>query len=113
MAKIDEVAFGKLVCDGKVYRSAVLVFPDKVDGRWWRKDGMAFSPEDFDAVIAAMPDHVCLGVGFTARVRVPTETIQRLEQEGIQCVVADTTEAVERYNELSARNRVIGAFHLL
>jgi hypothetical protein len=112
MARIDEVAFAKLVCDGKVYRAPVLVYPDRVDGRWWRKDGTVFSPEDFDAVIDAAPAAVVLGVGFSAKVQVPESTVERFRDAGIECIVADTPEAVSRFNELSATRRVVGAFHL-
>lgn len=113
MPHIDEVAFSKLVCNGKVYRAPLLAFPDRVDGRWWRKDGTAFSPEDFDAVIESKPEVVVLGVGFTAKARVPDETIQRFTEAGIECIVADTAEAVEKYNDLLSKRRVVGAFHLL
>ena len=113
MPRIEDVSFSKLVCAGKVYRAPVIVYPDKVDGRWWRKDGTRFSPEDFDDVIAAKPDVVVLGVGFTAKVTVPEETAARFRDAGIECFVADTTEAVEKYNALAATKKVVGAFHLI
>ena len=113
MPVIEEVAFSRLVVGGKVYRSATIVYPDSVDGRWWRKDGMKFLPEDFDAVIARKPQIVVLGVGFQAKVSVPEETRQRFSKEGIRCVVADTQEAVEQFNTLRKTQTVIGAFHLM
>ena len=113
MPAIDEVAFSRLVAGGKVYRAATIVYPDSVDGRWWRKDGMKFLPEDFDAVIARKPEVVVLGVGFHAKASVPEETKERFAREGIQCIVADTPEAVEQFNTLRKTRTVIGAFHLM
>ena len=113
MPIIEDVAFSRLVVGGKVYRSATIVYPRTVDGRWWRKEGMKFLPGDFDAVVAQKPDVVVLGVGFSARVEVPEETKQRFAQEGILCIVADTPEAVEQYNTLQKTRTVIGAFHLM
>ncbi|MFP4330483.1 MAG: MTH938/NDUFAF3 family protein [Spirochaetaceae bacterium] len=114
MPRIDEVSFAKLVSAGKVYRAPLIVYPDSIDGRWWRKDGQSFSPEDFDAVLAKEPEVVVLGVGFNARVAVPEETKQRFETAGIELIIADTAEAVERYNALlDAHKKVVGAFHLM
>lgn len=113
MPKIEDVAFARMVCGGKVYRAPLIVYPDKVDGRWWRKDGTRFLPEDFDQVIAAQPDTVVLGRGFTAKVDVPEETIERFRQAGIECIVSDTVDAVETFNTLAPKRKVIGAFHLM
>lgn len=113
MPRIEEVAFSKLVCNGKVYRAPLLIFPDRVDGRWWRQDGTAFSPEDFDRVIENKPEVVVLGIGFTAKVRVPDETIERFKAEKIECIVRDTSEAAEIFNSMVGNRKVVGAFHLL
>lgn len=96
-----------------MYRAPLIVYPDRVDGRWWRKDGTSFSPADFDAVIAAEPEVVVLGIGFQVKVSVPEETRQRFENAGIECIVADTADAVERFNQLSPSKKTIGAFHLM
>jgi len=113
MPVIEDVAFSRLVAGGKVYRSATIVYPESVDGRWWRKDGMKFLPEDFDAVIARKPQVVVLGTGFQVKVTVPEETRQRFAKEGIRCIVADTADAVEQFNTLRKTQTVIGAFHLM
>lgn len=114
MPRIEEVSFAKLVAGGKVYRAPLIAYPDKIDGRWWRKDGQSFSPEDFDGVIAAEPEVVVLGVGFNARVQVSEATKERFEDAGIELVVADTAEAVDRYNSLlDDHKKVVGAFHLM
>ncbi len=113
MQIIEDVAFAKLVCGGKVYRAPVIVYPDKVDGRWWRKTGTAFSPEDFDDVVASQPEVVVLGRGFSAKVSIPDETTARLTHAGIECIVEDTPKAVETFNTLSTSRKVVGAFHLM
>jgi hypothetical protein len=113
MPHIDEAVFGRLVVSGKVYRAPTVVYPDSVDGRWWRKDGMSFSPEDFARAVEYRPDIVVMGVGFMNKVSVAEETKKLLESEGIEYVVLDTTAAVERYNEVLGRRKVIGAFYLL
>lgn len=113
MPRVDEVSFAKLVSGGKVYRAPLIAYPDKIDGRWWRKDGQRFSPEDFDAVVEEGPEVVVLGVGFNAKVSVPDETKKRFEDAGIELIILETQEAVEQYNELLGKRKVIGAFHLM
>ena len=112
MTKIEDVAFGKMVCNGKVYRAPLVVYPDKVDGRWWRKDGMAFSPEDFDDILAIQPEVVILGLGYNAKVQVPDETVARIKAAGAECIVEDTPGAVEKYSALATKKKVVAAFNL-
>ena len=114
MPKVDDIAFAKLVSGGKVYRTTCLVYRDKVDSRWWRKTGTAFSPEDFEEMIATRPEIVILGLGFMNRVTVLPETVARFKDEGITCEVLDSVPAMERYNILfDSGKAVVGAFHLM
>ncbi len=113
MPKIDDVSFGKLTANGKVYRAPLIAFRDRIDGRWWRADGMTFGPKDFDSVLDAEPDVVVLGVGIAGTVSVPDETRQRFSDAGIELVVEDTPTAVETYNRLLVDSNVVGAFHLM
>ena len=114
MPKIEDIAFAKLVSGGKVYRTTCLVTRESVDGKWWRRDGSAFSPEDFEDVVAKGLDTIVLGTGFMNRVRVPDETLEFFRSAGVSCEVMDSTEAMDRFNALlSSGGSVAGAFHLL
>ncbi len=114
MPRVEELTFAKLLADGKVYRAPCLVFRTSVDGKWWRADGMSFSPEDFDSVIAAEPDTVILGVGIMNKVTVRDGSLERFAEAGIACEVMDSQAAVERFNALfDAGANVVGAFHLM
>ena len=114
MPRIEDIAFAKLVSGGKVYRNTCLVSREAVDGRWWRKDGGAFSPEDFSDVMARGPDTIILGTGFMNKVKVPDDTLELFRNAGVTCEVLDSTEAAERFNALlDAGGNVTGAFHLL
>jgi hypothetical protein len=114
MPKIEDIAFARLVSAGKVYRSACIVSEKGVNGKWWRKNGMTFSPEDFDSVIESKPEIVILGTGFMNKASVLPETVQRFAATGIELEAVDSATAAARYNELLAKGRrVIGAFHLM
>lgn len=114
MPVIDEVAFARLVCNGKVYRNTCLVTNSGVNAQWWRKDGMAFSPEDFTELLANPPKTIVLGNGFMNRVTIPEETLARFQQAGVEVEVLPTPEAVEAYNQrVRKAESVVGAFHLM
>ena len=114
MPIIEDVAFSRLVVGGKVYRSATIVYPHSVDGRWWRKDGMKFLPEDFDQIIAQKPQVVALGIGFSAKASVPgrNETEVRKRMYPLH-YCRHPCKAVEKFNEIQKTRTVIGAFHLM
>ncbi len=114
MPRIEELQFTKLVSGGKVYRAPCIVYPDSVDGRWWRSDGGRFAPGDFDSVVEKQPDIVILGRGLLNKVEVMPETLQRFAAAGIECEVLDSNQAADRYNELlAAGKKVVAAFHLM
>ena len=35
---IESYDFGRIVIDGRKFASDVIIFLDRVDGNWWRKD---------------------------------------------------------------------------
>jgi uncharacterized protein len=114
MPKVDDIAFAKLVSGDKVHRTTCLVYRGKVDGRWWRKSGMVYSPEDFADVIASGPEVVVLGVGIMNKVTVPSETVNLFKEKNISCEIMDSNAAMLRFNELYASGKaVVGAFHLM
>lgn len=114
MPKIDEIAFARLVSAGKVFRNTCLLYATDVDAKWWRKNGMVFSPEDFDGVLAKRPEVVVLGTGFMNRVSIPEATTEKLAAAGIEVIILESKAAAEKYNELLSRGRkVIGAFQLM
>ncbi|MEQ8191120.1 MAG: hypothetical protein ABRQ39_24360 [Candidatus Eremiobacterota bacterium] len=43
---IDSYDFGTIKISGKTYKSDVIIYPDRVDGKWWRKEGHSLHPDD-------------------------------------------------------------------
>ena len=110
---IEAYRFGNVRIDGKDYRSDVIVTPEGVRDRWWRKEGHRLQVEDLDAVLAARPDAVVIGTGFYGRMEVPPQTRDFLEGRGIRVDAAKTADAVARFNALQREYaRVVAALHL-
>ena len=103
MPIIEDVAFSRLVVGGKVYRSATIVYPHSVDGRWWRKDGMKFLPEDFDQIIAQKPQVVVLGIGFSAKVERFRKKRNRGSQKNVSFALLPTPLRRSRSSTKSKR----------
>ncbi len=110
--KIDAYHFGEIVIDGRHYRRDVIIFPDRVQANWWREEGHSLSPADLWDVVQARPDVLVIGQGSAGRMDVPATTRQWLEEQGIQVIAQPTAQAVNTYNALREKKRVIAALHL-
>jgi hypothetical protein len=111
-AMIESYHFGHIVIDGKSHTSDVIIFPDRVQESWRRKEGHRLISEDLATVVTAEARTLIVGTGSYGLVRVPKETLQYLKSKGFEVVVQTTAEACETYNRLSKRADVIAALHL-
>jgi len=109
---IDSYRFGSIVIDGKRYTSDVIIYPDRVDADWWRKEGHQLHIEDLRTVLEEKPDVLVVGTGSPGLMRVPPATRDQLEAQGIELIVEPTDRAWRTYNQMQGARRVIAAFHL-
>ncbi|UCF78353.1 MAG: hypothetical protein JSW03_09680 [Candidatus Eiseniibacteriota bacterium] len=109
---VDSYEFGEIIVDGKTYTSDVILFPDRVVSDWWRREGHKLSAEDVKDIVAAKPEVVIVGAGYSGFLQVPVKTKHLLESEGIELLVLNTTKACRKYNELCKTKRVVAALHL-
>jgi hypothetical protein len=111
--KIDKYAFGKIVIEGKTYTSDVIIYPEKVDPSWWRKEGHRLQLADLETVIREKPDILIIGTGNAGAMDVPRETLSFLRSQGIDVRVAPTEKAVEIFNSSHGENKkIVAALHL-
>ena len=110
--KIEHYSFGKITIDGKPYTSDVIIYPDKVNSSWWRKEGHNLNVEDLNDVIKAKPQVLVIGTGASGLMKVPKETVSHLESKGIKVYIERTEKAVELFNTLQKDKTVIAALHL-
>ncbi len=109
---IDDYRFGNIVIDGKAYTSDVIVYPDRVDASWWRREGHYLQREDLGDIVKASPDIVIIGTGNWGVMKVPEETLDFLASKGIKAYAERTEKAVSLFNSQPKNKKVIGAFHL-
>ncbi len=110
---ITDYSFGKITIDGTTYQSDVIISSNNVKENWWREAGHSLTSTDLSDVIAASPEVVIIGTGYYGRLRVPTATRDYLQQKGIRVEIAETKEAVQRFNQLQQDcANIVAALHL-
>ncbi|MCS7114581.1 MAG: Mth938-like domain-containing protein [Nitrososphaerota archaeon] len=112
---IDSYSFGFIVINGKRYESDVIVFPEKVIGGWWRREGHKIYVEDLGEVLnhKPTPQVLVVGTGYSGLVKVMPGVEDALKKRGIKLIVQSTREAYKTFNELLKSGKpVAGAFHL-
>ncbi|MGC9308544.1 MAG: Mth938-like domain-containing protein [Thermoplasmatota archaeon] len=106
---IDSYSFGKVIVDGTIYTSDVIIYPDHVQANWRRRRGHLLQPEDLSDVIATAPDTLIIGTGAHGRMTISEEARQLLNQENISFEVLPTEEACQAFNK---RSNAVAALHL-
>jgi hypothetical protein len=109
---IDSYDFGRVTIDGKSYNTDLLVFPNKIKADWWRKKGHHLQIADLKEVLEAKPAVLVVGTGYSGMMKVPPETRNCIESEGIELIVQKTAEACQTFNHLIESRTVVAALHL-
>ncbi|MFH1703899.1 MAG: MTH938/NDUFAF3 family protein [Nitrospirota bacterium] len=110
--KIENYSFGTITIDGKSYTSDVIIYPERVDSSWWRKQGHSLHIVDLKDVIPAGPEILIVGTGYSGAMVVPEETLSYLKSKGIDVHIARTDKAVELFNKFQKNKKTIAALHL-
>jgi len=109
---IDSYQFGKIIIDGKTYTSDLIIYPERIEAGWWRKEGHALSIEDISGIIAFSPDILIVGTGMSGLMRVLSETEKFILSRNIKLIVQKTDEACRLFNDISEKQRAVAALHL-
>jgi hypothetical protein len=111
--KIDSYSFGNIKIDGLDYRSDVIVYPDRVDDKWWRQEGHLLQLEDLAEILVLKPVVLIVGQGLPGLMKVDAKLEEYCQADGISLIVLPTMQAVERFNDLKEKKPlVIAALHL-
>jgi len=115
--RITHVSWGTLEVEGRErpFKDAKL-YPGGGRAWDWNETGTSHTPGIQPADVEELLEHgaevVVLSRGMNERLQVQSDTLQRLDDEGVETHVLETEAAVERYNELQAADRPVGGlFH--
>ncbi len=112
MTTITDYRFGHIRVDEDAYDRDVVIYSDRVDGPWWRKEGHRLDAHDLEEVFAARPRVLIVGTGYYGNMKVPEETRRSIESRGIELHVVRTPEAVDLFNTMREAADVVAALHL-
>jgi len=109
---IESYDFGRIVINGKKFGSDVIIFADRIDGNWWRREGHTLSVDDLKEIVEAKPEVLVVGTGYSGLMKIHPETESYLKSLGIELIAAKTEKACKIYNEFSKSRKVVAALHL-
>ena len=110
---IDECAFGRIVIDGTVYTSDLIIYTDgHIEDNWWRKSGHRLSGGDIQKLIASRPDAIVAGTGVSGQMKPEKELENLLHEQGIKFIAEPNQKAMGTYNRLLSEETVGACFHL-
>ncbi|MHC1599593.1 MAG: Mth938-like domain-containing protein [Candidatus Methanospirareceae archaeon] len=109
---INSYDFGRIVIDGTVFATDVIIFPDRVEDNWWRRDGHILHVADIESVVEEKPEVLIVGTGKYGIMKVLSQTREYIESKGIELIVEPTEKACEIYNRISQAKKVVAALHL-
>lgn len=109
---IEDYKFGEIRISGKTYCQDVIIYPEKIDANWWRRQGHNLALDDIKEVIDAQPEIIIIGKGEPGLMAVEEKTITQLQNLNIQTIVLPTKEACAEYNRTFKTKKVIACLHL-
>lgn len=110
---LSDYAFGIIKVDGREYRADLIIYPDRVEPDWWRRQGHRLEPEDLPHILDKPPRLLVIGSGFSGCMEVPARTVAALEAAGTEVIAAKTAEAVATFNRLQREGKeAVAALHL-
>jgi hypothetical protein len=119
--RITHVSWGRLEIENgsetgaQSFKDAKL-YPGGARAWDWNETGTSHSPgiqpADVDELLEHGASVVVLSRGMNKRLQVKPETLDMLDEAGVETHVLQTEQAVERYNELQAAEEPVGGlFH--
>ncbi|MDO9391082.1 MAG: Mth938-like domain-containing protein [bacterium] len=111
--KIESYSFGLIKIGGREFKSDLIIYPDHVDGKWWRKEGHLLQMEDLAGILALKPEILLVGQGLPGLMKVDEKVEEHCRENSIRLLVMPTEKAVEEYNRSADKNgKIIACFHL-
>jgi hypothetical protein len=113
--RILAISWGRIEVEGLPAGKDFKLYPG--GGReWdWSETGTRHSPgiqpEDVEELLVHGATAVVLSRGMHLQLQVDPRTLKLLDERGVTAHVAETTQAVQLYNELAATQPVGGLFH--
>lgn len=112
--KILKVKWGRMEVETLGRGKDFILWPGGGRSWDWRETGTRHSPGiqigDCEELLNKGCQVVVLSRGMLLRLKVPPQSIEYLEQNGVEVVVAETKKAAAAYNSLIDEGKAVGGF---
>lgn len=113
--RVTHLSWGSLEVEGRGSYKDAKLWPGGSRAWDWNETGTShvpgIQPADVEEVVEQGAETVVLSRGMNERLQVEPETLEMLEDRGVEALVLQTEEAVERYNELAGSEPVGALIH--
>ncbi len=109
---IESFTFGSITIEGKTYTNDVVVYPDRVETSWIREEEHRPQIREFADIIKSEPDILIIGTGYAGVLSIPDQIRNYLTSKGIDVRVEKTKQAIEIFNDLRERDKVVAVLHI-
>ena len=107
--RIDKFAFGSIVINGKEHKQDVFITDDFVEEK---ESSHEITKDVIDKALLLEPNSIIVGRGTSGMVIIPDEIRDILAQNNVELIEGKTPDAIEDFNNLKGKNKVVGIFHL-
>lgn len=109
---IESFTFGRITIAGETYTHDVVVYPDRVERSWVREEEHRPQIREFENIVKSEPEILIIGTGYAGVLSVPDQIRNYLTSKGIEVRVEKTKRAIEMFNELRSKEKVVAALHI-
>jgi hypothetical protein len=110
--KIEAFTFGAITIEGKTYTADVILYPDRVEPSWPREEEHRLQIREFADIVKYEPEVLIIGTGYAGVLSVPDQIRNYLTSKGIEVRVEKTKHAVELFNELRNKEKIVAMLHI-
>ncbi len=107
--RIDKFSFGQIVLKGKKYDHDVFVTNKSVEEK---ESSHEITRDDIDRALFLEPDLIIIGKGTSGMVEIPEEIKAMVARNKVRLIEGNTPDVIKDFNKLSAKNKIVGIFHL-
>jgi len=117
MPNIDSYEFGKIVVDGKEHTNDIIIFPDYIKEKWWRKEGHLLQAEDLEEIWNLGNNNInslIVGQGADRIMKIDQGVREKCKKLNIVLIAKKSDEACNFYNNLddNDKNETVFTIHL-
>jgi|YelNatPaOPRAMG01_1025707.scaffolds.fasta_scaffold291555_2 hypothetical protein len=110
MPVVGPTEFGHIFVDGKKYEHDVIIdYTGRVE-KGWLKTRHLVDKEEFKQLSKSNPEVILIGNGQYGDCEVSDEFVELAESKGIEVIIKETKEAVEKFNELVKNGKKVVAY---